>query len=117
MNKHLVSSRNGSRSRRRFSSTQIEQFLDEFDRGDLSAAAFARQEGLCYSSFCRWRKLRERGAHPPSSPRLQPLPLGSLLGPSWAAEITWPDGCTLRLQEGVAAAWANELIEALRRSC
>jgi transposase-like protein len=117
VNKHSVSSRNGSRTRRRFSPSQIEQYLAEFERGDLSGAAFARQAGLCYSSFCRWRKQRERPARPSAAPRLQPVPIGSLLGPVWAAEIIWPNGPTLRLQERIAPDWANELIEALRRSC
>jgi hypothetical protein len=48
---------------------------------------------------------------------LQTVPISSLLGPAWAAEIALPDGSTVRLQERVASAWAAELVHALRRSC
>src|SRR5437870_779123 len=114
MNIHSIASRNGSPTRRRFSPSQIAQLLDQFERSDLSAAAFVRQHGLCYSAFCRWRK-QPRGRA--ASPRFQTLPLGSLLGAAWAAEIAWPDGRTVRLQERAAPAWIAELLEALRRSC
>jgi hypothetical protein len=101
VNKHSVSSHNGSRERRRFSPAQIEQFLDDFESADVSAAEFVREQGLCYSTFCLWRRHRQRRASRPSAPRLQPLSIGSLLGPSWAAAVSW----------------VNALIEAARRTC
>ena len=30
--------------------------LAAFERSGLSAAAFARQQGLCYTTFCNWRQ-------------------------------------------------------------
>ena len=36
------------------------QLLAAFDRSGLSAAAFARQEGLCYPTFCAWRYRRSK---------------------------------------------------------
>ena len=117
MNNHSVSSRSGLRRRRRFSPEQVDRFLDEFERGGGSAATFAREQGLCYTTFCTWRRQRERRGRRRSVPRLEPVPIGSLLGPGWAAEIGWPGGVTLRLHERVSAAWAGALIEALRRPC
>lgn len=34
------------------------KFLAAFDRSGLSAAAFARQQGLNYTTFCGWRHRR-----------------------------------------------------------
>ena len=117
MNNHSVSSRSGLRRRRRFSPEQIDRFLDEFERTDGSAASFAREQGLCYPTFCNGRSQREQRGRRRSVPRLEAVSIGSLLGPGWAAEIAWPGGVTLRLHERVPAAWAGELIEALRRPC
>lgn len=121
MNNHSVLLRNGSRSRRRFSALQIQHWLDEFERSGLSAAAFARQHGLCYPVFCRWRKQRQAPVRRPVAtqgrPRFQALPLDSLLAPGWAAEIVLPDRATLRLSTQASGAWLAELLEALRRPC
>lgn len=40
-----------SRSRRR-------QLLAAFDRSGLTAAAFAREHGIAYTTFCSWRRRR-----------------------------------------------------------
>lgn len=40
-----------SRSRRR-------QLLAAFERSGVSAAAFARQHGIAYTTFCSWRRRR-----------------------------------------------------------
>lgn len=108
-------SRIGSPQRRRFSSTQIQQFLADFDRSGLSAVAFARQHGLCYSVFCRWRKLHR--LHSLRVPRLQAVPLGSLLAPSWMAEIALPNGTTVRPSNQACAAWTHAVLRQLARSC
>ncbi|HKW29151.1 MAG TPA: hypothetical protein VJT54_07440 [Verrucomicrobiae bacterium] len=36
------------------------RLLAAFDRSGLSAAAFARQHGLTYSTFCGWRSQRAK---------------------------------------------------------
>lgn len=51
--------------RPRTSSRRRTQLLAAFDRSGLSAAAFARQEGLCYTTFCAWRSRRPK---PQASP-------------------------------------------------
>ena len=58
---------NGS-PRRRFRHTQADRrelLLAAFDRSGLSAAAFARQQGLNYTTFCGWRH-RRANTHPSS---------------------------------------------------
>lgn len=89
--------------------------MEEFGRSGLSGAAFARRRRLCYSTFCRWRSLRPSTGLAQGTPPLQAVPLSSLLGGGWAAEIAWPDGRLLRLQERVAPNWVAALVEALRR--
>ena len=41
--------------RSRTTSARRHQLLAEFDRSGLSAAAFAQQHHLAYTTFCRWR--------------------------------------------------------------
>lgn len=44
--------------RRRIDATQRAQLLAGFDRSGLTAAAFARQHQLNYTTFCNWRQRR-----------------------------------------------------------
>ena len=39
---------------------QRSRLLSAFDRSGLSAAAFARQHGLSYTTFCNWRQRRAK---------------------------------------------------------
>jgi len=45
------------RSRRTDAARRVE-LLSAFDRSGLSGAAFARQQGLNYTTFCGWRQRR-----------------------------------------------------------
>jgi transposase-like protein len=103
-------SRIGSPRRRRFSPSQIQRFVADFERSGLSASAFARQRGLCYSAFCRWRKR-------PRPPRFQPLALGTLFAPTWMAEIALPNGVSLRVNAQASPVWANEMLRMLSVLC
>ena len=60
-----MKSTNGfARQRRsRTSTAQRAQLLAAFERSGLSAAAFARQHGLNYTTFCGWRQ-RQANAEP-----------------------------------------------------
>ena len=47
--------------RRRLSRRELARrarLLDAFERSGLSGAAFARQQGLTYTTFCGWRQQR-----------------------------------------------------------
>ena len=46
------------RRRRTIRSSRRAQLLAAFDRSGLSSAAFARQHGIRYSTFCGWRRRR-----------------------------------------------------------
>lgn len=48
----------------RVDAEQRAQLLEEFERSGLSAAAFARQHSLNYTTFCSWRHARPRRAQP-----------------------------------------------------
>lgn len=45
-----------TRKRRSTPPTRRRQLLTEFERGGLSAAAFARRHGIPYTTFCSWRR-------------------------------------------------------------
>jgi transposase-like protein len=49
---------------RRTTSSERAQLLSAFDRSGLSAAAFARQHQINYTTFCGWRQRREKARTP-----------------------------------------------------
>lgn len=49
----------------RITSLRRAKFLAAFDRSGLSAAAFARQQGLNYTTFCGWRHRRTKAKTSP----------------------------------------------------
>jgi len=71
----------------RTSTAQRLEWLAAFDRTGLSAAAFARQHGLRYTTFCGWRQRRDSAAHSPAFVQVElpsPVPPAELvieLGP------------------------------------
>ncbi len=52
------------RRRRHTSPQQRTALLAAFQRSGLSAAAFARQQGLRYTTFCNWRQRQGRSLPP-----------------------------------------------------
>lgn len=48
--------------RQRATAAQRAEWLAAFDRSGLSAAAFARQHGLHYTTFCNWRQRQAQAA-------------------------------------------------------
>ena len=50
------------------------QLLAAFDRSRLSAAAFARQHGLHYTTFCGWRRRCDRGQASPAFVQVELAP-------------------------------------------
>lgn len=53
------------RQRTRSDAARRAQLLATFDRSGLSAAAFAREQGLNYTTFCGWRQRRDRAKPSP----------------------------------------------------
>ena len=94
-------------SSNRYPQTTSEQrapWILRYQQSGLTQRAFASEHGIGLSTLGRW--LRDRvptAVEPPALPRLQEVPLSSLLGTlSWAAEITFADGTTVRLTGEVA---------------
>jgi len=50
---------------KRTDATRRARLLAAFDRSGLSAAAFARQRGLNYTTFCGWRQRRDQSKSSP----------------------------------------------------
>ena len=90
---------NGSlRSRRRRTPpSRRTQLLAAFDRSGLSAAAFARQHGIGYTTFCGWRY---RQAKTKASPAFVEV---EVPGPAAAVELLIEVGAHARLRLSSAA--------------
>jgi hypothetical protein len=58
----------GSPGRRapRTESARRTELLAAFERSSMSAAAFARQHGIHYTTFCGWRRRRDQGEASPA---------------------------------------------------
>lgn len=92
------------------------RLLAESKRPGSSLAAVARDHGLNYSTLHSWkRKLTgaaQRGTpQPPSFAEVQVT-----AGPAAALELQTPEGFTLRLPTGFAAADLQRVLETLRAS-
>jgi hypothetical protein len=89
-----MKSSNGSpRSRRqRTPPSRRSQLLAAFDRSGLSAAAFARQHGIGYTTFCGWR---HRWAKTKVSPAFVEV---EVAGPTAAVELLIEVGAQARLR-------------------
>lgn len=115
VNEQAMVSKSGPRRRRRFSTDQIRQWVADYEGSGLSAAAYAREHGLCYEVLRRWVRGRRRTAsRAVGQPAFQAVPLSALLGPGWAAEISLPQGPTVRVSAQAAPGWIGELLSVLR---
>jgi hypothetical protein len=69
--------RNNVSPRRRAPRTDADrraQLLAAFDRSRLSAAAFCRQRGIHYTTFCGWRRRWDRGQASPAFVQVELAP-------------------------------------------
>lgn len=85
-----------SRSRRTTSSERAE-LLRAFDRSGLSAAAFARQEQINYTTFCGWRQRRDEAVGSPGAPKFLEVELPSAAAPS-SSSLVVEVGAKIRLR-------------------
>jgi transposase-like protein len=67
----------------------------------LSPQAFARKHDLSVSTLCSWIRQAEQTAATKPPVALHEVSLSTMLCP-WAAEVTRPDGVTVRLSAQVA---------------
>ena len=73
------------------------QLLAAFDRSGLSAAAFASQQGLRYTTFCGWRHRQAKAKPTPAFVEVQ------LTNPAPAVELLVELGAQVRLRLSSAA--------------
>ena len=64
VNPRAMSRTISSPRRRRTTSSERAKVLNAFDRSGLSAAAFARQQQINYTTFCGWRQRRDTAPAP-----------------------------------------------------
>ena len=84
-----------SNGRVRRSETEQRQVVSRWEKSGLTPAQFCRREQIRLSSFLRWRQKERPAAGASEFVAVTPPPTAS---PSWALEITLPNGCHLRFQ-------------------
>ena len=95
--------RNGVFSHRRAARTDAArraQLLAAFDRSGLSAADFARQQGIHYTTFSGWRQRRDRATASPAFVQVElasPAPPSELVIEMGAARLRVVSGAQLPL--------------------
>jgi transposase-like protein len=107
-----------TKGRVRTSKEQRRVILAEFARSGLSAAGFARQTGLKYSTFALWvQRYRRR----PRPERKAPLRLlEAVVTPSPTSPpvlLHWPGGARLEFREASQVPLVAALVRALEKSC
>ena len=114
--------------RRRTPVARREELLAEYRQSGMTQTAFAKREGIRYSTFCTWAQAereagrlpvaqagRRRGRPRGRKPALQfaEVRLGlPAVGPAAGLEVRFPDGTLLR---GGSALELAELVRAVRR--
>jgi len=92
-----------------FDADQRAQLLAAFERSGLSGAAFARQQGIHYTTFCGWRYRQAKAgpafvqvelsaSEPPSEPAASCAQLVIELGPVARVRLTSPSQIALAAQ-------------------
>jgi hypothetical protein len=98
----------GARRRPRTAAAQRANWLTAFERSGLSAAAFARQHDLNYTTFCNWRQREGKARTSPGFVQIE-------LPPPAAVELVLElgRGARLRITEASQIALAVRLLQEL----
>ena|SRR5580658_1463194 len=102
--------RSKSRSRRRWSSEQRDQFLAAFHQTKMTQRDFANSHGVGLSTLSKWLRLERKVA--PAKVKFKEI---GLLKPVsiWPVEVVSPQGWIVRLQNDSAVEMLPELLRAL----
>jgi hypothetical protein len=103
---------NGYARRPRTTLARRTQLLAAFERSGLSAAAFARQQRLNYTTFCGWRQRRSTVK---ASPDFVQVEVPSSANPVGLV-IEWDTSVRIRLTDASQIALAVQLLQALNPS-
>jgi transposase-like protein len=91
-------------SYQRHSAEFWEKAVTEFQQSTLSGAAFCKQQGIAYASFCKWRqKLQSSAVQPEKSTTPAFIDLQSIAQSkknSWHIVLKLDDGIELVLSRG-----------------
>jgi hypothetical protein len=105
MKQHRVSQK---RRAPRTDAARRAQLLTTFDRSGLSAADFARRQGVHYTTFCGWRQRRDRGQSSPGFVQVE-IPEAT---PPEELVIEWGGTARLRLTSEAQIPLAARLLQA-----
>jgi hypothetical protein len=86
------------------------QLLAAFDRSGLSAADFARQQGVRYTTFCGWRQRRDQDKSSPGFVQVE-MPEST---PPVELVIQWGETARLRLTSEAQLPLAARLLQILQ---
>ena len=101
--------------RRRFTRAERDRLLEEFDQSGLSGAAFARQQGIGYSTLAAWRKKRSLQQAGSSSSETSPFVELKFSRPPVAGGMMIRMGSLeLEVHHAGHLAWAERLLRTLR---
>jgi len=104
-----MKSSNGYARRRRTTPARRTQLLARFDRSGLSAAAFARQHRLRYTTFCGWRQRRSAVEVSPDFVQVE-LPSAATRS---GLVVEWGSSARIRLADASQIALAAQPLQAL----
>lgn len=100
------------------------RWVRRYREGGVGLKRFAEQHGLRYSQLHYWiyggpaRAPRRTAVEPRgSAPVFRELIVPARSEREWAAEISLPEGTSLRLGRGADPVWAGALLDQLRRPC
>lgn len=89
-------------SRRRYTDEEKARLLDEFHAGGATAAAFCREQGLCYQTFLNWRRAAPDDSTPPERTEFIELDLARAprpeADPAMLVELDLGGGIVLRVR-------------------
>jgi hypothetical protein len=94
---------------RRTTAAERSRLLAAFDRSGLSAAAFARQRALNYTTFCGWRPRRGKADALPAFVQVE-LPASP---ESAELVVEWGAQTRLRIRSPGQISWAARLLQDL----
>lgn len=95
--------------RRQAAAVRREELLGRFERSGLSAAEFARQQGLNYTTFCGWRKRWERARALPAFVQVEVAPGAGSEG----LRVEFGDQARMEIHSEKQVALAARLIQQL----
>ena len=96
------------------------RWVSKYRGSGLSLKEFAQRHGLSAGQLRYWvyGPVKAQGAEKPGLVFQEVrLPEASVPPVAWGAEVGLPNGTTVRLARGTDWAWAEALVECLRRPC